>query len=82
MRKTRLRSRRRCARKTRGQIRTGAPKHELDLSKGDEKIESDDLFLSLKQLGFDKKEIEKVVAKLPADLETIEEKLEWCLSKI
>lgn len=55
---------------------------ELDLSKNDEKIESDDLFLSLKQLGFDRKEIEKVVAKLPNNLETIEEKLEWCLSKI
>jgi len=55
---------------------------ELDLSKDEGKVAEDDLFLSLKQLGFDRKEIEKVVAKLPTDLETIEEKLEWCLSKI
>jgi Holliday junction DNA helicase RuvA len=55
---------------------------ELDLTQDDEKIKDDDLSLSLKQLGFDRKEIEKVVAKLPTDLETIEEKLEWCLSKI
>ncbi|MDD4785298.1 MAG: Holliday junction branch migration protein RuvA [Candidatus Shapirobacteria bacterium] len=53
---------------------------ELDLSKED-RIE-DDLTLSLKQLGFDRKEIEKVVAKLPKELIVIEEKLEWCLSKI
>ena len=54
---------------------------ELDLTKDDEKAE-DDLTLSLKQLGFERKEIEKVVAKLPTELITIEEKLEWCLSKI
>ncbi|MFA6369150.1 MAG: Holliday junction branch migration protein RuvA [Candidatus Shapirobacteria bacterium] len=53
---------------------------ELDLSKED-RIE-DDLTLSLKQLGFDRKEIGKVVAKLPKELIVIEEKLEWCLSKI
>ncbi|MDD4026722.1 MAG: Holliday junction branch migration protein RuvA [Candidatus Shapirobacteria bacterium] len=54
---------------------------ELDLTKDDEKTEND-LTLSLKQLGFERKEIEKVVAKLPTELITIEEKLEWCLSKI
>ena len=41
-----------------------------------------EIALALKQLGFDKKEIEKVVGKLPKELMTIEEKLEWCLSKI
>ncbi|MDD4135867.1 MAG: Holliday junction branch migration protein RuvA [Candidatus Shapirobacteria bacterium] len=55
---------------------------ELDLTQDNKKIKDDDLGLSLKQLGFDRKEIEKVVAKLPNDLQTIEEKLEWCLSKI
>ena len=55
---------------------------ELDLTQDDEKTKDDDLSLSLKQLGFERKEIEKVVAKLPIELETIEEKLEWCLSKI
>lgn len=54
---------------------------ELDLTKEDKKSD-DDLTLSLKQLGFDRKEIEKVVAKLPKELETIEEKLSWCLEKI
>jgi outer membrane receptor protein involved in Fe transport len=41
-----------------------------------------DLVLSLKQLGFDKKEIDKVTAKLPTDLESTEEKLSWCLSNM
>jgi Holliday junction DNA helicase RuvA len=54
---------------------------ELDLTKDDNKNE-DDLSLSLKQLGFDRKEIEKVVIKLPIELITIEEKLEWCLGNI
>jgi len=54
---------------------------ELDLaSNGEEK--SDELWMSLKQLGFDNKEIEKVVKKLPVELITIEEKLSWCLGKI
>jgi holliday junction DNA helicase RuvA len=55
---------------------------EIDLS-DEESIDSeDDLYLSLKQLGFDKKEIEKVTKKLPVSLEKIEEKLEWCLKSI
>jgi Holliday junction DNA helicase RuvA len=57
---------------------------ELDLS-ADAKAMADkenDLILSLKQLGFDRKEIEKVMTKLPKELETIEEKLSWCLEKI
>lgn len=53
---------------------------ELNLK--EENIRDDDLYLSLKQLGFDRKEIEKVMVKLPAELVTIEKKLEWCLSKI
>ena len=56
---------------------------EIDLKDPDSKKEmDDDLSLSLKQLGFDKKEIEKVTAKLPSDLETTEEKLAWCLSNL
>lgn len=54
---------------------------ELDLSK-EEKIVDDELIMSLKQLGFDKKEIEKVTAKLPVGLETTEEKLSWCLANL
>jgi Holliday junction DNA helicase RuvA len=55
---------------------------ELDLTQDDEKVKDDDLSLSLKQLGFDRKEIEKVIVKLPKELESIEEKLEWCLASI
>jgi Holliday junction DNA helicase RuvA len=55
---------------------------ELDLSKGDEKVEEDDLFASLKQLGFDKKEIEKVMKKVPGELASIEDRLSWCLSNL
>jgi len=54
---------------------------ELDLgADGEEK--SDELWMSLKQLGFDKNEIEKVVKNIPDDLKSIEDKLSWCLSKI
>jgi len=55
---------------------------ELDLTKDDEKDFENDLVLSLKQLGFDKKEIDKVTSKLPVGLETTEEKLSWCLSNM
>lgn len=53
---------------------------ELDLKKETvEDTEEDDIVLSLRQLGFERKEIEKVVKKVPKDLLTIEEKLGWCL---
>jgi Holliday junction DNA helicase RuvA len=51
---------------------------ELDL-KGNLPLLEDDLVLSLQQLGFERKEIENVTAKLPKGLEKLEEKLEWCL---
>lgn len=54
---------------------------ELDLASDTEKNQ-DELWMSLKQLGFDKKEIEKVTKKLPNNLITIEEKLGWCLNNI
>jgi Holliday junction DNA helicase RuvA len=54
---------------------------ELDLTSDNENKE-DELWMSLKQLGFDKNEIEKVTKKIPDELETIEDKLSWCLSKI
>ena len=56
---------------------------EIDLNDSDnKKVVDDDLSLSLKQLGFDRKEIERVVAKLPVELISIEEKLSWCLSNL
>jgi len=54
---------------------------DIDL-KDDQEIIEDDLYLSLKQLGFDKKEIEKVLNKLPAELIIIEEKIQWCLQNL
>jgi Holliday junction DNA helicase RuvA len=42
----------------------------------------DDLTLSLQQLGFEKKEIEKVTTKVPKEITGLEEKLEWCLQNI
>jgi Holliday junction DNA helicase RuvA len=39
----------------------------------------DDVVLSLVQLGFDKKEIEKVMKVLPKELVTTEDRLSWCL---
>jgi Holliday junction DNA helicase RuvA len=54
---------------------------ELDLA-SEAKIEDDELGSSLKQLGFERKEIEKVTKKLPKDMDTIERKLEWCLQNL
>ena len=51
---------------------------ELNL-KDDLPLIEDDLVLSLQQLGFERKEIEMVTAKLPKEFEKLEEKLEWCL---
>jgi len=53
---------------------------ELNLKENN--IVEDDLTASLKQLGFEKKEIEKVVSKMPGELVELEEKLEWCLQNI
>jgi len=50
--------------------------------KDDQEILEDDLYLSLKQLGFDKKEIEKVLKKLPVEILVIEEKIQWCLQNL
>lgn len=55
---------------------------ELDLKKENEETEENDLFLSLKQLGFDKKEIEKVMKKVPTEVVEIEEQLSWCLQNL
>lgn len=54
---------------------------ELNL-KDDLPLLEDDLTMSLKQLGFEKKEIEKVIRLLPLEFDSVEEKLEWCLQNI
>lgn len=56
--------------------------NDLDLSAEALTDKDDDLVLSLKQLGFDRKEIDKIRGKLPKGLETTEEKLAWCLSNL
>ena len=53
---------------------------ELDLAGGE--VEKDDLYLSLKNLGFSGIEIERVVVKIPVDLETVEDRLGWCLRNL
>jgi len=54
---------------------------ELNL-KDDLSSIDDDVTLSLQQLGFDKKEIEKVIKKIPSDVMTTEDKLSWCLQNL
>lgn len=53
---------------------------EVDLTETE--LVEDDLCVSLKQLGFDKKEIEKVVNKVPIDFVELEDKLSWCLQNL
>jgi Holliday junction DNA helicase RuvA len=42
----------------------------------------DEVYLSLKQLGFERREIEKVVAKMPKDLKEVGDRLGWCLRNL
>ena len=42
----------------------------------------DDVVLSLRQLGFEKKEIEGVVKKIPADVLVLEDRVSWCLQNL
>ncbi len=42
----------------------------------------DDLVLSLKQLGFERREVEGVVKRLPKEKVGLEERLDWCLQNI
>lgn len=42
----------------------------------------DDVVLSLRQLGFERKEIEDVMKKLPKDMEILEDKVSWCLQNL
>lgn len=42
----------------------------------------DDVVLSLRQLGFERKEIEEVLKRMPKELTVMEEKISWCLQNI
>lgn len=54
---------------------------ELNL-KEDLPLLEDDVVLSLRQLGFERKEIESVIKKLPLDMELLEDKVSWCLQNL
>lgn len=54
---------------------------EIDLNE-DEIDRGSDLFLGLRQLGFEKREIEEIVKKLPDELVKTEDKLSWCLKNL
>jgi holliday junction DNA helicase RuvA len=42
----------------------------------------DDVVLSLRQLGFERREIENVIKKLPKDVDILEDKVSWCLQNL
>jgi holliday junction DNA helicase RuvA len=42
----------------------------------------DDVTLSLRQLGFENKEVEKVIKMIPKDLISTEDRLSWCLQNL
>ena len=54
---------------------------ELNL-KEDLPLLEDDVVLSLRQLGFEKKEIESVIKKMPTDFDLLEDKVSWCLQNL
>ena len=55
---------------------------DLDLNASETILNQDEVYLSLIQLGFDRKSVVEVMKKLPKDLKTIEERLEWCLKSM
>jgi Holliday junction DNA helicase RuvA len=42
----------------------------------------DDVVLSLRQLGFERKEIENIIKKLPKEIDILEDKVSWCLQNL
>jgi len=54
---------------------------ELNL-KEDLPLLEDDVVLSLRQLGFERKEIENVIKKMPKDIDILEDKVSWCLQNL
>ena len=55
---------------------------DLDLTSSETVLNQDEVYLSLIQLGFDRKSVLEVMKKLPKKLITIEERLEWCLKSV
>jgi Holliday junction DNA helicase RuvA len=54
---------------------------ELNL-KDERPLLEDDVMLSLEQLGFDRKERERVLKLIPKDLVSTEDRLSWCLQNL
>ena len=42
----------------------------------------DDVVLSLRQLGFERREIENVIKKMPKEISILEDKVSWCLQNL
>ncbi len=53
---------------------------ELDLNQ--DEVVADEVFMSLKQLGFGRSEIENVIKRIPKEMVELEERVEWCLKNI
>ncbi len=53
---------------------------ELDLNEED--WQGDEVYLSLKQLGFAKGEIDRVMKGIPEEVVVMEERLSWCLKNL
>lgn len=54
---------------------------ELNL-KEDLPLLEDDVVLSLRQLGFERREIENVINKMPLEFDILEDKVSWCLQNL
>ena len=54
---------------------------ELNLKEESPLLE-DDLVLSLRQLGFERREIETVIRKMPKEVIVLEERIGWCLQNL
>ncbi len=54
---------------------------ELNL-KDEYPLLEDDLVLSLRQLGFERREIESVTKKIPKEVVILEERISWCLQNL
>lgn len=54
---------------------------ELNL-KEDLPLLEDDVVLSLRQLGFERREIENIIKKMPIEIDILEDKVSWCLQNL
>lgn len=55
---------------------------DLDLRGEESDLKEDEVYLSLIQLGFDRKSVNEVMKKIPKDFESTQNRLEWCLKSM